>query len=555
MMRTLIFGVTILLLSGCAGQRVPEGGPIDTTPPEIISVYPAPNTVNYTEKKIILEFSEYVDRASVQRSIFISPAIPNVEFDWSSTEVELDFTEDLKPQTTYVVTVGTDVKDVRQGNKMTNAFSLAFSTGEKIDKGIIRGKVFDDKPDGVMIFSYRINDIEPDTLNPTHTRPGYITQTGKDGSFTLTNLANGIYRLFAIRDTYGNLLYDPEADDAGTTADVELSDVDTVRSHVQFILAKEDTTAPRIQSVGTADNRHVTVNFSEPVISVSRASFVIADTIDGTPLPVTSLFPANDALSVFTLVTARQQEGAPYMVTVHSIEDHSGHIINPLADRKSFPGSGVNDTLPPAIASLSIKDSTTMLLPSDSIQISFSDAVLCSSDDSLVTIRQQDTGADVPDRVIWRYPSVCIVRPLAPFTMRQQYTLTLHWKYVRDESGNGYRDTVSVFHFSTIDPDLFGSIEGSFAGFGSTFPVIIEGSNIRSKSQKHSFVKVDSAGAFKMDLLPEGNYVLKAFEDRNGNGIDDAGSVFPFRRSEQFRYYPDTIRVRPRWPVDGVILR
>ena len=85
--------------------------------------------------------------------------------------------------------------------------------------------------------------------------------------------------------------------------------------------------------------------------------------------------------------------------------------------------------------------------------------------------------------------------------------------------------------------------------------VIIEGSNIRSKSQKHSFVKVDSAGAFKMDLLPEGNYVLKAFEDRNGNGIDDAGSVFPFRRSEQFRYYPDTIRVRPRWPVDGVILR
>ena len=92
-MKQHILIVIVLLLSGCAGQRPPEGGPVDSVPPEIISVYPAPNTVNFSDNKVALEFSEYVDRRSTEEAIFISPSIEAKEFDWSGTEVEISFNE------------------------------------------------------------------------------------------------------------------------------------------------------------------------------------------------------------------------------------------------------------------------------------------------------------------------------------------------------------------------------------------------------------------------------------------------------------------------------
>ena len=78
-----VFGAFLLLLSGCAGQRPPEGGPIDTTSPEIVEISPIANTTNYAKQRISLEFNKYVDRRSVEESIFISPYVRDIEFDWS----------------------------------------------------------------------------------------------------------------------------------------------------------------------------------------------------------------------------------------------------------------------------------------------------------------------------------------------------------------------------------------------------------------------------------------------------------------------------------------
>ncbi|MEW6061331.1 MAG: Ig-like domain-containing protein, partial [Bacteroidota bacterium] len=124
---SLFLFVPVALFSGCAGQRPPEGGPVDSTPPEIISVYPAPQTTHFNDSKVVFEFSEYVDRRSVEEAIFISPSIEQKEFKWSGTEVELYFLEELKKNTTYVITVGTDVRDVRAGNRMAKSYSLSFS--------------------------------------------------------------------------------------------------------------------------------------------------------------------------------------------------------------------------------------------------------------------------------------------------------------------------------------------------------------------------------------------------------------------------------------------
>ena len=139
--------VLLFVLSiNCAHQIYPEGGPVDRIPPEIIMTEPKQGEL-YVKKNIFhFEFSEYIDRRSFEESVFISPAgQKSPEFDWSGKEVDVILPYELKPEKTYTVTIGTDVQDVNNRNKMAEPFTLAFSTGNKIDSGFIHGKVYDDE--------------------------------------------------------------------------------------------------------------------------------------------------------------------------------------------------------------------------------------------------------------------------------------------------------------------------------------------------------------------------------------------------------------------------
>ncbi|MEW5798648.1 MAG: Ig-like domain-containing protein [Bacteroidota bacterium] len=551
------FSVFLLLLSGCAGQRPPEGGPVDTEPPQIISVYPTPQTTNFTDNKIVLEFSEYVDRRSVEEAIFISPNISETEFDWSGTEVELIFHEELRKNTTYVITVGTDVRDVRASNRMASAFSLSFSTGDKIDNGMITGKVFDEKPDGVMIFSYRLNDINADTLDPKKSKPDYVTQTGKEGEFRLTNIAQGTYRLFAVRDEFRNLLYDPETDAVGTTEDVTLTDSDTVKAGVKFIVTKEDTTAPRIVSAQPTDDSHLTVQFSEPIdtATMRASSFAITDTLGRTQINVLDLFPVNFQLTAFTLVTDQQRGDSLYLLQVEeSVRDNTGYGMSPLARNKMFTGSGVKDTVPASILFLSVKDSSSKIFSDDRIVMRFSDVIDRSRADSMIRVMRNKDSSSVPVILTWMNRAAVSIKSAKPFTINESYSLSIVWNYIVDPSGNVRKDSITTVQFSIDDPENYGSIEGNFAGFGSETSVI-QAENIVDKKQTQRKVKTSASGKFVFNRLPEGRYVLKAFDDRNNNFIHDAGKPFPFLRAEPFSIYTDTVRVRPRWPVDGVMFR
>jgi hypothetical protein len=548
--------VTIWILAGCAGQRPPEGGPLDTVPPEIISVYPAPNTVNFSDRRVAFEFSEYVDRRSVEEAIFISPNIEEIEFDWGSTEVELIFREPLRKNTTYVITVGTDVVDVRNRNRMADAFSVSFSTGEKIDNGMISGKIYDDDPRGVMIFSYRMNEIDVDTLNPIVTKPDYITQTGNDGRFSLINLAAGTYRLFAIKDEYRNLLYDPEIDAAGTSEDVTITASDSVKSGVTFIVAKEDTTSPRIMSVTAPDDRHVVVQFSEPMDSatVRAGRFAITDTTGKNSLPVEGLFPNRTPVNSFTIISASQKADTVYLLTADSVRDRSGFTINPMARQKQFKGSNIRDTVPPSLISSTISEGKRSLLPDRSIDLLFTDALLSPLNDSAFQLVRLRDSSSVPITFRPTGPAAVQIQPARSLIVDERYSLRMRWDHIKDIFGNHHKDSATTYEFSIEDPEQYGSIEGAFAGFGGTAPVVILANNISDKKQQPAVSVLNPFGTFMFTFLPEGRYTLKAFEDPNANFIHDAGTVYPFRRSEKFVMYGDTIRVRPRWPVDGVLI-
>jgi len=187
----LLSFITVIFYS-CANPLPPTGGEEDKTPPTIVNSYPLPNTLNFKDNKIIIEFDDYVDRRSFVESFLLTPYTEkNLEFDWSGSEVTVIAPSGLKENTTYSVFIGKELKDI-YGNKLTEPIHFAFSTGNKIDNCSIEGKVFSKKPNSVFIGAYKLQSEFDTTANPVYNKPLYITQLNDLNSYVFYNLPVGI---------------------------------------------------------------------------------------------------------------------------------------------------------------------------------------------------------------------------------------------------------------------------------------------------------------------------------------------------------------------------
>ncbi|HEY3250845.1 MAG TPA: Ig-like domain-containing protein [Ignavibacteria bacterium] len=232
-------------ISGCANQQPPGGGEEDKIPPKVSIYSPKPNSVNFKGRSIEFRFNEYVDKRSFQDAFRISPAIKGeIEFEWSGNDAEVVFPSELQkiePNKTFVVNLSSSLKDIH-GNAITEPVNFAFSTGPKIDKGNISGKVFNqDSNNIVSIFAYKINDTSG--YDPTKNIPDYLTESGKGGSYVLTNLAPGKYRLIAVADDDRNLLFTSERENYGVLSyDITLADSSEIKNsnfYMKIIRTKE----------------------------------------------------------------------------------------------------------------------------------------------------------------------------------------------------------------------------------------------------------------------------------------------------------------------------
>jgi hypothetical protein len=552
--------VSAMLLLSCAGQVPPGGGPFDTTPPTIIRTVPDTNAIRVETHSIELEFSEYVDRGSVEESVFISPYLGELEFDWSSTEVKINFSQPLRRNTTYVVNIGTDVVDVRARNRMASGYTLAFSTGDSIDQGFISGRVFDEKPEGIMIFAYSLAGIQADTLDPGHTKPDYIMQTGKSGLWTLSNIAFGAYRLFAVRDEYRNLLYDRGVDAYGVTrGDVTITAEHARVANVDIRLSREDTVKPFLSSAHAIDRYRLEAQFSEPLDSATFAgsSFLVTDTLQHRSLDVLLTFlNHSNPTAAGVLLNSRLDSAVTYLLRVQGVTDMAGNMIDTAHATATFLGTNRPDTNKVLIGVPGFRDSVRGIWIEQPVEIDFSKPVLREPLRTAVVLRDS---ARKPVEVDSRWMNVTdlVLFPKKPFLSSAWYQIRLTVDSVRDYRGNRAKDTTFVLRFQTIDMRTTGLIAGRVAdaqaekGKGAIY---LQAASIDLTPQRKSTIILEKPGPFAMDKLVEGKYVLSAFRDTDSSGTYSYGSPFPWKPSERFVFYPDTVKVRARWNVEGVQL-
>ena len=546
------------LLAGCAGQVPPPGGPRDTVPPAVIKTVPDTNATHAAPKEITLEFSKYVDRRSVEESIFISPPLGELSYDWSGREVTFTYAGKLKPATTYVISVGTDVADLREGNRMASSYALAFSTGDSIDRGEVSGRVFDEKPAGVLIFAYRLAGIRPDTLDPSHTKPDYVTQTGNTGTFALVHIAAGAYRIFAVRDEYHNLVYDSGVDQFGSPpGDITLTGSRPSRAGLLFRLSMEDTTRPFLAGVRATDRRRIALRFSEPLdaSAFSGSSVRVVDTLSGRAVPLLADYPDRAQGTAVLVVTAAPLDSpAAYRVSVRGVFDRAGNPLDTLHAAGTFEGTLAPDTLRPSISVQDVADSARGISPGASLDVRLGDAAAFFPLEKGVTL-EDSLGAAVSARLAWTGRASFALVPLRHLAPKAWYTLRVVMDSVRSLTGRGYRDSTFVRRFQTLDLRTTGTIAGRVDVLrGGNDPVVLTVTGVDAAPPRSATLRLGAPGAFQFTELAEGKYALSAFSDREGTGLFDNGRIAPFRPAERFAVYPDTIRVRARWGVEGVVL-
>ncbi len=550
------FAAGLLSLAGCASQGAPAGGPPDKEPPVVLNSMPEAGALRYRETRLVLEFSEDLDRRSFQESVFLSPSPGALTYDWSGSEVEISFAESLRENTTYILTVGTDTKDART-NALAETFNLPFSTGETIDSCGVEGRVYDTEPGGIMVFAYAVGGGRGDTLNPAAVRPDYLTQTGVDGRFTLRNMKEGLYRVMALRDLFKNLLYNMQSESAGLApADVALGGERRVLRGVGLRLAAEDTLRPFLSGVRPRDRSSILLRFNEPLDPASPPAVVaVTDTSDGAPLGVVGVAPSDTSGRDFLVITAPQGSGSVYRLILQPFTDLRGNRSDSSGMYGLFTASPEPDTLPPEVTMSIPRDSVTGLLPGDTLRIGFNEPVDTASFARGFAVLRADRST-FRGTLRWHGPMMADFLPDEPFAAGAWYAVSARLDSVRDLAGNVPRDTLVARRFRMREEKQLGSIAGNVdvlhgagAGAGRIF---VEARGLSGSDARRLQTGVDSAGAFIFDRLPEGLYTLSAFVDRNGNGVHDCGIPYPPRFAEPFGVYADTLKVRPKWPIEGV---
>ena len=555
---SICLGASLLEIMSCAGQMGPEGGPVDSTPPITIRTEPDTNQIRVATDRIVLEFSEYVDRRSVEESIFISPPLGELEFDWSGTEVTILFSDSLRTNKTYVVNIGTDVIDVRARNRMAHGFTLAFATGETIDKGALTGRVFDAKPEGVLVFGYALNRIVPDTLDPSKKKPDYITQTGKDGGWTLSNLAWGRYRLFAVRDEYRNLLYDKQIDQFGVAArDISIDSADAAAGDIWFRLSQEDTAKPFVTKVQPVNQRQIHVYFSEPVDTASfrDALISIEDTVTRSPVDIILRSLDKHDSTVATIITESILDSArSYRFTIRELSDTVGNRIDTANAGLVFNGVNIPDTLKPRFTIVGLSDSTRNVPLDVRFILQFSEPVRQHPINLAISMVDSNK-APVACDVRWLTGASLLLSTKNPLTSNMRYEARFVLDSLKDYAGSGYTDSTSLFRFWSLDLRTTGTIDGFVADPDSTSrqgEIVLTAVQLYSNPQRTNTQRLKGPGKFHFEQLPEGRYMLESYRDRDSSRTYSFGRPFPFQFSERFVTYPDTLKVRARWGVEGV---
>ncbi|MCX7880216.1 MAG: Ig-like domain-containing protein [Ignavibacteria bacterium] len=546
--RYFILFLVVFFIS-CANPKPPSGGEPDRTPPKVIKYSPENYSVNFREKQISIEFSKWVERASVINNIYLNLPL-KYEIVWSGKKMYLRFAQNLPDSTTITFLLGNNYSDL-DGNKPNEPFTLVFSTGPSIDSSRISGFVLTEHPQKTFIYAFP-SSTNFDTIVKLEDIFHYRTQPNVNGYFNFEALKEGDYHIVAFLDNNNNRIYDKNIDGFGVCS--KKFSATYSASDTCFILLTHpyDFVSPQIIDINSLNKRLLKITFSEPITFTSELDtndLIIIDSSTSEKLkPEYFFIPPDNRRQLFIWLTNDLGESL-YTLSLEKgivISDTSGNRLEYEKPMK-FKGSNRSidyspDTFAPSKLSLNN--------PRENISLKFNKPI-----DIKKTMFKAFCLDNQRNDTIWS-----IVNFLDAFTLNiscrnlrwgNNYSLEIFSDTIYDKYNYSFQNWKYSLKFSVQQEPRYGNLKGKIISAIDTsygMPTIF------AFSKSNLFYTRITNNSWDFENIPEGEYILIAFYDKNNNGVYDYGNILPLIFSERIIKISDKIKVRKGWTVEEVTL-
>lgn len=580
------------LFARCANPIAPQGGPRDTLPPVVVDMRPKFGTTNFKEKRIYIEFDEYINIKDQQKEFYVSPQMEkNPILLVRGKGIQIDIQDTLADNTTYAFNFGSSIVDNNESNPF-NSFRYVFSTGDEIDSMVMSGYAVDaykkDSASKTFIFFYEAwKDSIPDYDSTVFlSKPDVIARAENNGIFIAENLKPVDYRVYAVQDNNGNQKYEPGVDNIGFLDSVYNPVTmpsfdawyDTLRNYVTadpqlyFRMFRDEQFKRQYLAGQNRPLQHKAIlNFGAHYPDIDTIHF---EGFTHDQVIVEYLKPTKDSIAYWFNVPSETLpdtiKGFVTFIRHDSLSRLEPHTQNLALGWKAFESKaqekereakekerqkaideGKEPPREPSPFRLSV-EAANPLNPENNIGLVF-DYPLVEMDSARVSLIRTEGENQYKVRAAIEQDTANLRRWVikAPWVENQKYMLEIPEGVFRNVAGQ-VNDTLHS-EFTVMDPDKYATLEFNITGKTPDSEYVLqlldESGNKIIKEIPHAV-----SGKYVFRYITPGNVRLRVIEDANLNGVWDKGNLVERIQPERVELFAqdsgeEEIQTKMGWEV------
>ncbi len=591
------------MILGCARMGSPDGGWYDEKPPIVIGTSPIDGATNVKQKKINIQFDEYIVIQNATENVVISPPqVESADIKTRGKHIIVTLSDSLKENTTYTIDFSSAIEDNNEGNVMGN-YTYSFSTGNEIDTMQVGGHVLDaeslEPVESILVGLYMSGDsLEADTsiIKQFMTEPMLrVAKTDQDGHFSIKGVKLGDYHIYALKDVDNNFFLTPNSGEETAFYDEVI--VPTVIDDTRQDTIMLDSL--RIKSIDVVQYKHflpdkvilrafTKVNTDRAYIKSDRTDaekFTFYYTYGDSLLPdvrglnfnldgkyVLEASEMNDTVTYWLNDTLLVNTDSLEVSMTYRMTDTLGNLVmqtdtlmllpkisyerrkklqqNEYEDwlkkenKKKKRGLAYDSIPPPAELKSKISVGNT-LDPDQNVQIEFV-APIEKIDSTKINLYIKRDTLWYNARWLLREKEDANIRTyeiLAEWQPGYEYSLELDTAAFVDIYGKEFYGLKKGFRVKALDE--YGTLQvniPSLAGKNVIAQLLDRGDKVVKEYKM-------SDGVAKFWYLEEKEYYLKVIIDANDNGKWDTGDFECLLQPEEVYYYPTEIACRAKWDI------
>ena len=517
-----LMSILVSIIIGCASIQTPQGGPRDDKAPEIITMIPKNQTTNFNFKKIIIEFDEYFKIENEVKEFSISPELavaPTLKV--KQKRLEITFTDTLEKNTTYTLNFGKAIADINEGNAIKN-LTYVFATGPNLDSLSIKGRVTNTKTGKPELDAIAfILPLNRDTLLGKG-KPSIYTRTDSNGNYALNNLREDTYRIYALKETNGDKVYQQATDEIGFIKDSVLLTKNIDSANLK--LFKEDALAFRILDRKLEKDGSISFVFNQ---KLKKPEVIVLDPPALDVSKKIKFSKYHDSLKIWL-------KDLSFDSTKISIKD-DGKLL-----QTSTITRGKKETYTRALTAAGNLEGSA-LNPNKPLRLTFNFPV-DSVNKSKITILEDSV----------EVTNFTVVRDSIDFL---SYYVRYPWKVKRPyDITYGAGAFTAIFNtknkefkqnFSLASKDDYGTLVAKIVVPEKNKSFILDVLNENSAVVNTTLINQDTTVTF--GNYKAGKYFFRITYDENKNGIWDTGNVFKRLQPERIWNEPKEMSIRANW--------